>query len=86
MVVEHGQSPSTVGHVGSGHMNCMGQPLGVHRDMTLDPRHFLARIIALVLGAVGVLHALGIYDAEAGPLFPAIAPPDRANRFFLNFL
>ena len=51
MVVEHGQSPSTVGHVGSGHMNCMRQPLGVHRVLTLAPRA-LARIKPL-FSAVG---------------------------------
>ena len=31
----------------------MGQPLSVHGDVALDSRHLLARVIALVLGAVG---------------------------------
>ena len=37
----------------------VGQPLRVHRDVALDSGHLLARVIALVPGAVSVLHALG---------------------------
>ena len=73
--VKHSQSPSTVGNVGGGHVNRMGQPLSVHGDVALDSRHLLARVIALVLGAVGVLDALGVHDTEAGPFFPTIASP-----------
>ena len=82
--VKHSQSPSTVGNVGGGHVNRMGQPLSVHGDVALDSRHLLARVIALVLGAVGVLDALGVHDTEAGPFFPTIASPGRVNRFFLR--
>ena len=63
-------------------MNRMGQPLSVHRHVPLDPRHLLARVIALVPGAAGVPDALGVHDAEAGLLAPPIALPGRANRFF----
>ena len=48
--------------------------------MTLDSGHLLARVIALAIGTVRVLDALGVHDAEAGLLFPSIALPDRANR------
>ena len=52
--------------------------------MTLDSRHLLACVIALVPSVVRVLHALGVHDTEAGLLFPTIALSDRANRFFLG--
>ena len=82
--VKHRQSPSPVGDVGGGHMNRMGQSLRVHRDVTLDSGHLLAGIIALLLGAVRVLDALGVHDTEAGPLFPTIALSGRTNQFFLR--
>ena len=67
--VKHRQSPGPVGNIGGSHVYRMGQSLRVHRDMTLDSRHLLARVIALVPGGVRVLHALGVHDAEAGLLF-----------------
>ena len=80
-LVERRQSPSPVSDVGGGHVDHMGQALGVHRDVTLDSGHLLARVIVLVLGAVRILYALGVHDAEAGLLFPTIAPSGRAIRF-----
>ena len=62
----------------------MGQSLRVHREVTLDSRHLLARVIALAIGGVRVLDALGVHDTEAGLLFPSIALSGRANRFFLG--
>ena len=82
--VKHRQSPGPVGNVGGSHVYPMGQSLRVHRDVTLDSRHLLARVIALVPGGVRVLHALGVHDTEAGLLFPSIASSGRANRFFLG--
>ena len=82
--VKHRQSPGPVGNVGGSHVYRMGQSLRVHRDMTLDSRHLLACVIALVPSGVRVLHALGVHDAAAGLLFPSIALPGRANRFFLG--
>ena len=80
--VKHRQSPGPVGNVGGSHVYRMGQSLRVHRDVTLDSRHLLACVIALVPGGVRVLDALGVHDAEAGLLFPSIALSGRANRFF----
>ena len=54
--------------------------------MTLDSRHLLACVIALVPSGVRVLHALGVHDTAAGLLFPSIALPGRANRFFKDLL
>ena len=79
--VKTSPKPSPVGNIGGSHRYRMGQSLRVHRDVTLDSGHLLARVIALAIGTVRVLDALGVHDAEAGLLFPSIALPDRANRF-----
>ena len=43
-------------------------------DVALDSGHLRCpRHTPLFLGAVSVLHALGVHDTEAGPLFPSIA-------------
>ena len=54
-LVKHRQSPSPVGDVRGSHVDRMGQSLSIHRDVALDSRHLLARVIALLLGAVRVL-------------------------------
>ena len=82
--VKHRQSPGPVGNVGGSHVYRMGQSWRVHREMTLDSRHLLACVIALVPSGVRVLHALGVHDTAAGLLFPSIALPGRANRFFFR--
>ena len=69
------------GNTGGGHINGMGQPLRVHSYVALDPGHLFAWVIALAPGAAGVPYALGVHDAEAGLLCPAIALPGRANQF-----
>ena len=56
----HRQSPSPVGNVGGSHVYRMGQSLRVHREVTLDSRHLLARAIALVPSGVRVLDTLGV--------------------------
>ena len=38
--------------------------LGYQRNMSFDTRYFLARIVALLLGSIGVLHPLCINDAK----------------------
>ena len=57
--VKHRQSPSPVGNVGGSHVYRMGQSLRVHREVTLDSGHLLACVIALAIGGVRVLDALG---------------------------
>jgi hypothetical protein len=53
----------------------MRQALGIDGDMTLDPRHLLACVIALLAARVRVLHALCVHDqkraASLAPLFLA---------------
>ena len=76
------QRAVAVRYIGRGHGDSVGQPLGVHCDMPLDAANLLARIVALLFGAIGVFYALRVNDQEAGcgvaPLFDA----DLANGFF----
>ena len=78
------ESAVPVGHLRRGHGHGMRQSLRVHCNVRLNARHLLARIISLLLGAVGVLRALRVHDQEAGrgvaPLFLA----GLANGFFLR--
>ncbi len=81
--LEGGQGAVPVGHLGGGDSDCMRQALRIDRDVALDAGDLLARVIALLAGRIGVLHALRVDDQEAGrgaaPLFDA----GLANRFFL---
>jgi hypothetical protein len=79
-----GQSPSPVSNVGGGHLEGMGQSLSIHRHMTFDSRDLLTGIIALVLGAVGVLHPLGSHDTETSFFWPTMAVSGRANQLFFK--
>jgi hypothetical protein len=69
------QRPLAVRHIGRGDRNGMGKSLRIDRDMAFDPRHLLARVIALLAGGIGVLYALRVHNQKAGqdvaPLFPA---------------
>ena len=82
--VDCSQRAIAVCHIGCGHGDGVRQALRVHRDMPLDAGNFFARVVALLFGAVGVLHALRINNDEAGcgvaPQFLA----GLANRFFLR--
>ncbi len=64
--VDCGQGPVAVGHVGRRDGDGMGQSLRVDRDMALDAGDLLARVVALLAGCIGILHALRINDQEAG--------------------
>ncbi len=59
------QGTVAVGHIGRGYGDSVRQALRVHRDVALDAGDLLARVVALLLGAVGVLHALRVNDQEA---------------------
>ncbi len=64
--------------------NRMGQSLGVDRDMAFDPRNFLAGVVALLLGTIGVLDALRVDDQEARRGFAPLFCTSLANRIFLK--
>ncbi len=77
------QRPFAIRHLGRGHGYCVRQPLGVHRNVTLDARDLLARVIALQARRVRVLHALRIDDQERAA---GVAPPSLSGRANLIFL
>ena len=82
--VDGGQSAVAIGHFGSGNGDGVGQSLRVNGDVALDAGDFLARVISLLVGAVGVLHALRVNDQKAGQ---GVAPQflaGLANGFFLR--
>ena len=82
--VDGGQSAVAVRHLGRGYGDGMGQSLRVNGDVTLDAGNLLACVVALLIGAVGVLHALRVNDQEAGQ---GVAPQflaGLANGFFLR--
>ena len=57
-----------------------------HGAILACPPRYDSRVIALLLGGVRVLDALGVHDTEAGLLFPPIALSGLANRFFLGLV
>lgn len=60
----------------------MWQPLGVHRNVALDPTDLLASVIALQPRRVRVLHALRVDDQERAA---CVAPQFLAGRANLIF-
>ena len=78
------QRTAAVGHLGRGDGDGMRQTLSVHRDVALDAGDLLARVIALLFGAIGVLHALRVNDQEAGCGVAPLSGAGLANGFFLR--
>ena len=64
--VDRLQGSAAIRHLGGGNRDGVGQPLRIDPDVPFDPGDLLARVVALLLGAIGVLHALRINDQEAG--------------------
>ena len=58
------QSPCALSDIRWGERNRMNQALGINDNMSFDTRYFLARIVALLFGAIRVLHPLCIKDAK----------------------
>lgn len=73
------QGSCAVGHVGCGHAQGMGEALCVHCNMAFDPGDFLARIISLLPGGIGVLDTLCVNDEEGCLCVPPKVYSDRAN-------
>ena len=78
------QRTAAVSHLSGGDGNGMGQALRVHRDVALDAGDLLARIVSLLSGAVGVLHALRVNDQKASRDVAPLSLSGLANRFFLR--
>jgi|APLak6261659701_1056019.scaffolds.fasta_scaffold17951_1 hypothetical protein len=78
------QGPLPVRDISRGDCDGMGQSLGIDDKVALDAGHLFAGIITSVAGAIGILDALRVNDAETrlgvAPLFAA----GRANLIFLT--
>lgn len=77
--VQRGQGPVAVGDVGRRDGYGMLQSLRVDRDVALDAGNLFARVVALLAGCIGVLHALCINDQEAGRAVAPLAGAILAN-------
>jgi hypothetical protein len=62
----------------------MRKPLRVHRQMPFDPRHLLARVVALAACGIAVFNALRIDDEKTGRGVPLQFHAGRANLIFLT--
>jgi hypothetical protein len=62
----------------------MPQPLRIHPDVPFDGGHLLARVVSLLLCAIGVLHALRVNDQEGGHGVASLFGSGLANRFSLR--
>ncbi len=74
-----------MGHLGCRNSHRMRQALRIHRDVAPIAGDLLARVIALLAGSIGVLHALPVHDQEAGrraaSLFSAVLVTDFKRPF-----
>ena len=78
-VFERGQRAVAVCHLGRCDGNRMWQSPCIDCDVALDAGHPLARVIALLTGRIGVLHALRVHDQEAGRATPPLSGAVLAN-------
>jgi hypothetical protein len=76
------QGSFAVSDFSSGHGDGVRQALGVDGDVALDARYFLAGIVALFLGAIGVLDALRVHDQECRAWIAPLSGAGRANLIF----
>ena len=81
--IHRDQRAVAVGHIGRGNRDGVRQPLRIDGDVALDAGNFFARVVALLLRAVGVLHTLRINDQEAGRAAASLFDTGRANLIFL---
>ena len=83
MQPERSQRAFSIRYLCRGNGNGIGQTLGIDHNMALDPRYFLAGVIAFFLCRIGILYALRINDAKGGLLAAPTVGADRANLIFL---
>ena len=77
--IECGQRAVAVRHLSRRDGDRMRQASRIDRDVALDAGHALARVIALLAGRIGVLHALCVDDQEAGRATPPLSGAVLAN-------
>ncbi len=78
------QCPFAVSHLGRRDGDCVGQALGVDGNVALDPRNLLARIVAFLSCAIGILDALRVDDQKARRGFAPLFCTSLANHIFLK--
>jgi len=78
------QSTFTVGYIGRRNGDCMGQGLGILRNVALDSRNFFASIVALLASTIGVLDALCVDDQKLRRGFAPLSCTSLADHIFLK--
>ena len=78
------QCPLAVGHIGSRNGDRVGQALDIDGNVALDPRYFLARIVAFLTCTIGILDALRVDDQKARRGFAPLSCTSLANHIFLK--
>lgn len=76
------QCAFAIGDIRRRHGDGVREALSIDRDMTLDPRHLLARVITLLPCRVRVLHALRVHDQERAASVAPLFLAGRANLIF----
>ena len=77
------QGPCAIRHFGGGHRHSMRKALCIDRNVALDARDLLARVIALEARRIRVLDALRVHDQERRA---CVAPQFLAGHANLIFL
>ena len=80
--VDNLQGSAAIGRLGCGNRDNMGQPPRIHPDAPLDAGNLLARAVSILLGAIGVLHALRVNNQEASYGAASLFGAGLANRLF----
>lgn len=73
-----------VGHFGCCNGNGVGQALRIDGNVALDPRYFLARIVAFRPRTIGILDALRVDDQKARRGLAPLSYTSLANHIFLK--
>lgn len=78
------QGPLPVRDISRRDRDRMGQPLGIDDNVAFDAGHFFTGVITFVAGAIGILSALRINDAETRLGVAPLSGTGRANLIFLT--
>ena len=81
---ESKQCTLAVGHFGCCNGNSVGQALRIDGNVALDPRYFLAGIVAFLSRTIGILDALRVDDQEARRGLAPLSCTSLANYIFLK--
>lgn len=84
MAIEGKQGALPVGDIRGDSGNGVRQVLGIDRNVALDSRDFLARVVAFLSGSIAVLDALRVDDQEARRRFAPLSGTGRANHIFFK--